>query len=923
MNINALILNILLMNPFVSQKDTSDIMACHFENISFVEFCNYIYEEKDVIVFYKQEWILDIKINLEYDSISIEDAISLALRNTELLVSRWNNSYVILYNEKLISDIPDFEQRTEKTETSDIGYKKLTESEERYLTGRKSDVVETIVIGEKGSTTNGDKVKILGRIVEQETGEPIIGATMYVSETRTGAASDLNGFITIVLKSGKYNVEFESLGFQKQMYFMEIFEDGNFVIEMKKSLTPIQEVIVRGDRQSNIISKDPGLEKVSIKTIKELPMLMGDRDILRISEMLPGIVTVGEGSSGLNVRGGSSDQNAFYINKIPIYNTAHLFGFFPAFNADIIKDFSIFKGHIPVKYGGRLSSVFNIVTRQGNRKKFGAKGGINPVSANLTIEGPIKKDVLSILFSGRSSYSDWILSKITDPTIRTSKASFYDFSTALNYDLKESQLSLFVYNSSDKFQLSDINSYEYSNTGASIDFRHYFNSSFGGNITMVGSRYKFNSIDKQELSAAYEHSYSISHYEIRGDLNHNINENNSFKYGFSSVLYKLDRGTVKPFGNESLKKTLSLGNEQGLESSIYFSDTYNYMRWININAGIRYAIFTPLGPVTVYTYLPDAPVDSRYIEDSIVYNSNKPIKWYSAPDLRIAISMDTDPYGSVKLAFNQMHQNLFMLSNTITVAPNTQWKLADYHLKPSSSNQISLGVFRNLPKGGWETSLEVYYKKTNNLIEFKDGADFLSSPHVETLVLQGFQKAYGIEFFLKRSKKKLVGWLSYTYSHSIIKVDGEYIWDQINKGESYPSNYDIPHAINIIINYHFSRRVTLSSIVTYQKGRPITYPTSIYYIDNIPYTDYSKRNKYRIPDYFRTDISLTIEGNLKKNKLIHSSLMFSVYNLTGRKNPYSVYFKIEDSKIKSYKYSVIGVPFFTITWLFKFGNYAS
>jgi hypothetical protein len=270
-----------------------------------------------------------------------------------------------------------------------------------------------------------------------------------------------------------------------------------------------------------------------------------------------------------------------------------------------------------------------------------------------------------------------------------------------------------------------------------------------------------------------------------------------------------------------------------------------------------------------------------------------------------------------------MHQNLFMLSNTISIAPNTQWKLSDYHLLPSSSNQFSAGVFRTFAEYGLESSAEIFYKRTKNFPEFKDGADFLANPQVETAVLQGDQNAWGIEFFLKRSVRKLEGWISYTYSRSMIKVDGGSDWNQINGGEAYPANFDIPHALNVVLNYHITRRITFASILTYQSGKPVTYPVSAYYINGLPVLDYSKRNAYRIPDYVRADFSLTLEGSLKKQKLLHSSLIFSVYNATGRDNPYSVYFKTENGSIRSYQYSVIGVPVFTATWLFKLGNYAS
>jgi hypothetical protein len=713
------------------------------------------------------------------------------------------------------------------------------------------------------------------------------------------------------------------MGLETKKYILEIFSSGEFSIELKKQAIQMKEVVVFGDRQMNIRFKDPGLEKISAKTIKEIPMLMGERDILKVSELLPGIVTVGEGSSGLNVRGGNYDQNAFYIQKIPIYNTSHLFGFFPAFNADIIKDFSIYKGHIPAQYGGRLSSVFNIIGRQGNRKRFNARGGISPVAANLTVEGPIKKDTGSFMLSGRYLFSDWILSRINDPVIRTSQAAFNDLSASLNYDFKKSQLSLFVYHSFDEIKLSNINSYNYSNNGASINYSYYFNPALRADFSVTAAQYKFNTTDKQDSTLAYEHSYSIGDFRVNADLSHELTSRNALNYGAGITYYKLDRGTVMPYGEKSLRLPVELGQENGIESALYLSDSYDVLSWMNISGGLRFTLFNPLGPRTVYTYYPGAPRDPRYIEDTIYYSNGQAIKWYFEPDIRASVIMRTDKNGTVKVAFNQMHQNLFVLNNTIALAPNSQWKLADYHIPPAKSNQVSAGVFRTFPKPGWETSLEFYYKRTVNYPEFVDGADFLGNPLVETAVLPGKQDAYGLEFLLRRSGRKLEGWLSYTFSRSLVKVDGDYPWDRINNGLVYPANYDIPHVLNTVLIYHFSRRVTASGVVTYQTGRPVTYPVSVYYINGIPYVDYSNRNEYRIPDYFRLDLSLTIEGNLRRNKILHNSLVFNVYNVTGRENPYSVYFTLEEGQIKSYQYSVIGVPIFTITWLFKLGNYAS
>ncbi len=918
-----LFIALLFVSIWAPAHNTEKVMDCHFNKVPFSEFCNEVYRETGVRVFYQKKWVSDLRVNLYVDSVTAKQAVTLAIKNTGLKVSKWNNNLVLLPHKKLLTGLPSYQHEAAPAGTTQETTKDLTASEERYLTGRRPDVIHTLKIGHEGGSLTNGKATILGRVLDEETGEPVNFATCYIQETKNGAVSGRNGFFTLLLRPGKYNATFNYMGYEHKKYLLNIMSDGSFTVKLRKTIFQIQEFVVHGDRQMNIKEKDPGIDKISMRSIKELPMMMGERDILKVSGTLPGIVSTGEGSAGLNVRGGGSDQNAFYIDKVPIYNTSHLFGFFPAFNSDIIKDFAVYKGYIPAQYGGRLSSVFNIMTRQGNLKRFTAHGGISPVAGNLEVEGPIKKDALSFLVSARSTYSDWILKKIKDPTIKASAANFYDYSGSLSYNAEKTQMSLFYYHSFDHFRLSTINDYNYSNDGASLDISHNFTNSLRGDFTLIESQYTFSTVDKEQLSSAYQQAYKMGHYEARADFTKTISNYNTLKFGGGVVLLKLDRGNVIPYGTRSLLIPVALGREKGIETSLYASDSYNPIPILSIKAGLRFTMFSPLGPSTVYYYTPGMPRDLRYVSDTVTYGNDVPIHWYSEPDIRASVNFQTDENGSIKLAFNQMHQNLFMLNNTIAVSPNVQWKLADYHIHPSKSNQISFGVFRSMPKSGLEASVEVYYKQEFGNPEFKDGASFLDSPNVETVVLQGKEKGYGVEVLVKRTNRKLEGWLTYTYSRSLMTVNGGESWNSINNGETYPSNFDIPHVANLVLDYHLNRRVTFSTIMTYRSGKPITYPVSVYYVDGQPHLDYSKRNAYRIPDYFRMDLSLAIEGNLKRNKPMHSSFVLSVYNLTGRQNPYSVYFNTSNGRITGYSYSVIGVPIFTITWNFKLGNYAS
>lgn len=916
MNKFIFIIGLLILSSFLKAQSLDSIfLNLELKEASFEQLVQEVESQSELEVMYKKEWFENIKINISKPQISILTALETAIPKRKYHISLLEPYIIILYQEPLITELPYYQPPSKE-----MADESLPESGSIFMKGRKADLLK-IVIGKAKYAVFGRKVKVQGKIIDAQSHQGVEGATIYIKELKKGAVSDATGDFQMNIPSGKYTAHIECLGMEKTLCQLQVISDGSFDISMQKANIDMKEVVVYGDRQMSIQQKDPGLEKISIKSVKELPMMMGESDIIKISELLPGVVSMGEGAAGLNVRGGGFDQNAFYFNNIPVYNTAHMFGFFPAFNADVISDFSIYKGYIPAQYGGKISSIFDIHARDGNKKRYTAHGGISPVAANLTLEGPIKKDTASFLVSGRGSYSDWILKQVDDFMIRNSKASFYDFNAALNYDLPNTQINVFGYFSQDYFKLYDINTYWYSNKGVSAIIGHNFKNNLRGNFSISAAQYQFKTIDTQLESASYEHEFAIGQYDLKADFQKTLGENHDLDFGFNGVLYNTKRGEILPTGNASLLSPIDLGNERGMEMSLYVSDKYEITPLLELMAGFRFSAYSAFGPKTVYTYYENGPKTNRTISDSIMFSSGEALKWYFFPELRLALNFQTDEFGSIKFGFNQMHQNIFMLNNAITVAPNSQWKLADYHLKPSQSYQFSLGIFRTSPKGGWEASAEVFYKNTKDYTEFRDGANFLSSPNVETSVLQGLQKSYGIEFLIKRNGNRFNGWLAYTYSRSLIQVDGGEKWNQINQGDIYPSNFDIPHVFNAILNYHLSKRVILSSTITYQTGKPSTFPTSYYYIDGQPYLDYSKRNEYRIPNYFRTDLSLTVEGNLRKKKMLHSTFVFSVYNLTSRENPYSVYFTKEEGQLKSYQYAVIGVPIFTATWIFKLGNF--
>ena len=893
-----------------------------FSNLSFQEFVTQLETKYKIRFFYQEQWVKSVVVNLEAKDVPLSELMERILLPALLDFSvQPPRTVYIIPDKKFVHRLPDFYLDGSSVDSVEAQASGESSIERKYLQGRRADMIPTIVVGSYDRAKKGKLVIITGKIIDKESGEALIGATVNIPSLKRGTATDNTGTFSLAIKPGLYSAVFQYMGMADLKGNLDIRSEGFFQVGMKSQMRTIDEVLIQSSSTQKHGAK-PGMENVTVKTMKKMPMLMGEKDVMKVAQMLPGIVSVGEGSAGVNVRGGNADQNLFYVNEVPVYNSSHLFGFFSSLNSDIIDNFSIYKGQIPAEYGGRLASVFNVETRKGHMNKFFTQGGISPVAANTEIEVPIVKEKVSLMVSGRSSYSDWILKRLNDPDLRSSTASFYDFATALNYEINSSdQLSFFGYKSYDNFNLNNYTEYGYGNLGASINYVHRFSSGVKTSVSFINSNYNFNTIEKSSASSAYQHNYNLNHYEFRGGVSLLLNDHHSIKAGVSSILYNLDRGNVDPYGDASLRISLALGSEKGVESAVYIDDNIAVGSRLNLYAGMRYSMFAELGPKTVRSYYAGAAREDANVTGTETYSSGEKISSYSNPELRFGMDYKIRRSSSFKLSVTQMTQYLFMLSNSISIAPNDQWKLVDSHIAPPKSTQYSAGYYHDFSNLGLTTSAEVYFKKAKNVVDYKDGADFLASPYVETSVLQGKQKAYGAEFMLSKNKGRVNGWLSYTYSRSMVTVNGKHAWDDINDGIEYPSNFDKPHVLNGFANLDISRRFSFSASLTYNTGRPVTMPQGVYYINSVPFIEYSARNAYRIPDYFRLDASVKIEGNLKLKKMMHSYWTVGVYNVTGRSNANSIFFLSEEGRLCGYKYSVISVPIFTISWNWKLGNY--
>jgi len=920
------IFGFIFLSPFfLFAQQNKLIISKAYDNLEWDKFVKKAESSYPVNFYYYSDSIPEITISVSGDSVELITLLinNLKKYNIEVSADDYGNIFLarnIKINTTLSPGI--FTKIYDSTAVN----KEVAIDKKRsvFLKTNKEYVVNTVVVGKKQNGNNSKEAKITGYIKHSNDSTPVINGTIYIKELGTGTTSNTNGIYSLTLNKGTYTAIVRSINSIEKFYKLIVLSDGNLDFYLEQKLISLDETVISAERFDNVRGDQMGYIKLTTKNIKEIPLVLGEQDIMKVALLMPGIQTVGEGSSGFNVRGSPADQNMFYINNVPVYNTSHLFGFFSSFNSDAIREFTLLKGNLPAQYGGRLSSIINVNTKQGNATKFSARGGISPVTGRILVEGPIKKNRSSFLVGVRSTYSNWLLSLANDPDIFKSKARFSDVVTNLSFEINQkNQIKFFTYYSYDNIDLAGRTRHRYENIGSSLIWGHKFSDIHTMDITLAYTNYRFSEENDELEISAYKHSYELNHYEFKSLYKYNPFYKHIITYGFSSVLYDLNRGTHQPLNSSSGIAEQNLGSEKGIESGLFINENWIISNTFSTNIGLRYNNYIYLGPQTVYEYHQGAPLTINNITDTLSFGSNSMIKSYDGLDYRFSGKAMITKNLSLKLSYNKLHQYIFMLSNTIALSPTDKWKLCDYHIEPMKGKQYSIGLYWNLGANILETSVEAYYKEVENLVEYKDGADLLVNKLPECDVLQGDLNSYGIEFMLKKPYGNINGWLNYSYSRALVHVNGNHPEERTNFGNEYPANYDKPHAFNIVTNFKLSRRFSLSANMVYSTGRPITYPTSVYYLDEIQVLNYSTRNEYRVPDYFRMDLSFKVEGNLLSKKFAHGTWVFSVYNVTGRRNAYSVYFKSEEGVINGYKMSIFGTQIYSLSYNFKLGNYAN
>ena len=683
----------------------------------------------------------------------------------------------------------------------------------------------------------------------------------------------------------------------------------------------LAEIVVVSGRQSAVKSTLIGSEKFKPELLKNIPSAFGESDIMKVVLTLPGITTVGEASSGYNVRGGATDQNLILYNGGTVYNPSHLFGLFTSFNSDAIEDVELFKSSIPVEYGGRISSVLKVTSKEANMQKLTGSASIGVLTSKANLEIPVVKDHVSLLLNGRTTYSDWILKHLPEKSgYRNGSGNFYDLGGVLTWKLNDMhRLKVYGYWSYDKFSFSSDDNYGYRNRNFSAEWRSILSEKITATLSGGLDHYDYFNEDRATPTMAARLSFGIDQLWGKLHFRHRLTEKQVLSYGLSVQHYNVQAGKYEPLGEESRISTNQLEKEKALESAAYIDYEHSLTDKLSVSAGLRYSMFNALGPRDVNFYADgELPSEETLLETR---HETGVIKTYQAPEIRLSARYALMENLSLKAGFNTMHQYIHKVSNTSIMSPTDIWKLSDLNIKPQNGWQLAAGVYYETDDKEYELSAEAYYKHIGDYLNYRSSAVLLMNPHLETDVISTDGKAYGLEFQVKKPVGKLNGWVSYTFSRSLLRQDDKRVAVPLNDGDWYPSEYDRPHEVKAVLNFKFTERYSLSSNFDYATGRPTTLPAGKYYNSYnqryMPY--YTDRNKYRIPDYMRLDLAFNIEPTHRLTSFLHTSFSIGVYNALARKNAYNIYYVTEGNEIKGYKLSVFGtaIPYVSLNIKFN------
>ncbi len=732
-----------------------------------------------------------------------------------------------------------------------------------------------------------EKFTVSGTVRVKKTGETVIGASIRAGDA--GTFSNDYGFYSISLPAGKYTIVISTVGMLA--YSRDITLDKHITLNValeEESQTLDNITITATAKTRSLSSPQMGIERLSTKEIKNIPVLLGERDVLKTVQLLPGIKAAGEGNSGFFVRGGAADQNLILLDEATVYNASHLLGFFSTFNSDAIKDVTVYKGGMPAQYGGRLSSVLDIKMNDGNNQDYNVSGGIGLISAKLNVEGPVQKDRSSFLITGRRTYADMFLKLSDDSSLKNNTLYFYDLNAKLNYNIgNKDRLYLSGYFGKDVLAAGQTFGLDWGNATGTLRWNHIFSNKLFSNTSFIFSNYNYN-ISIRSGANEFDIFSQIRDLNLKQEFQWYLNNKNNIRFGFNTIHHTIRPGEVRPASDQSSINLALLQKRYSWENALYFTNTWKAADKLNLTYGLRLTSFSILGEGDFYNVNPEGE-----ITDTLSYAKGAFVKTYINPEPRVAASYQLNGSSSVKASYVRNVQNLHLISNSTTSSPTDKWVASTNIISPEVSDLFAIGYYKNLWNNNYELTAETYYKTMQNQIDYRDGANvFINSDAIETQLLFGKGRAYGLELQFKKKAGMFTGWLSYTLSKTERKIDG------INSNQWYNARQDRTHDLALVVSYQLSKKWTLSANWIYYTGNAVTFPAGKYNVNDQTYFYYTERNAYRMPAYHRLDLGAT--WLLKQRKRFSSELSFSLYNAYGRENAYSISFReSEDDPAKT------------------------
>ncbi len=877
-----------------------------FAGVSFERFAELVEKDTPYRFLFKKEEVTNLTVSLQANGDKLEDVLGVLFLKTEFTFSISKDFEVFIFKgeKKSVEFLPNYFQAPSKATLS------AASVQDEFVRNRR------YIIGVPGP---GTEAKLQGKVISLENNLPIEGAIVFEKEAMRQAVTNKSGEFELLVPKGNKTLFIQNIGGYTEQRLLDIQGDATLELSIGEGVFSLNEVVVSSGAMSQVARPEMGVQSLTVQEMRRLPAVMGEVDIIKGLLTMPGVNTAGEASVGFNVRGGAADQNLILMDQNTLFNPSHLFGFFSAINSDMVQGVELYKSGIPASLGGRLSSVLQVTPKKGRSDKIGGSGGIGPMTSRLSLEGPLGEKTTFILGS-RLTYSDWLLDFLADRIdLGASRAAFSDFNGTVEHELgAKDKLRLSGYFSKDSFQFDPDTVYSYSNQNYALSWTHYFNDALEATFSVGQDAYDFEVEGEDNPLNAYQYRFDIRQQFVKAQFRQELGDRHLLNYGVHGIRYQLNPGEILPFGPESGVIQDQVAPETAMDWSLYLGDEFEINEQWALSGGLRYNFYTFLGPQTIPTYAVGEPYLNENITGEARFQSSDPVQTYHGPEFRFSARYALSNQSSLKAGVNSMRQNIHLLSNSSVITPTDTWKLSDSFLKPQQGIQYALGYFKNMNQGTLEFSAELYYRSMQNLLDYRSGASIVLNDRIEQEVLVTQGKAYGMELYLKKSTGKLNGSLAYTYSRSLMQTNPSEQKEQINRSEWYPSNFDQPHNANFVGNLELSKRINVTLAGKYSTGRPVTLPIAKFNYGGSERVYFSDRNSFRVPDYFRMDLSVNLEGNHKVAKLAHASWSFGVYNLFGRDNAYSIYFVPEGGKLKGYQLAIFAEPIPFVTYNFRF-----